>query len=130
MSGKEQTFSYGLAKDAKFGSGLRDYIEYRDLGFSKSTNGLVQAHVLRAAKPCPEGGTGRHSHGVEFQMIYVLKGWITTELDGEKHTFHTGDSWIQPPNIKHEVHGYSEDMEVIEIVLPADFATRDEEPLG
>ena len=66
----------------------------------------------------------------EFQMIYVLKGWITTELDGSRHTFHTGDSWIQPPNIKHEVHGYSEDMEVIEIVLPADFATRDEEPLG
>ena len=68
MSGKEQTFSYSLAKDAKYGSGLRDYTEYRDLGFSGSTNGLVRAHVLRAAKPCSEGGTGRHSHGVDFQM--------------------------------------------------------------
>ena len=130
MSGKEQTFSYSLAKDAKFGTGLRDYIEYRDLGFSESTNGQVQAHVLRAVKPCPEGGTGRHSHRVVFQMIYVLKGWITPEPVGSRRTFPAGDSWIQPPNIKHEVHGYSEDMEVIEIVLPADFDTRDEEPIG
>ncbi|MCH8076082.1 MAG: cupin domain-containing protein [SAR324 cluster bacterium] len=130
MSGKEQTFRYSLARDAKYGSGLRDYIEYRDLGFSESSNGLVRAHVLRAAKPCPEGGTGRHSHGVDFQMIYMLKGWITMEQAGEERTFHSGDSWTQPPGFKHEVKGYSDDMELIEIVMPADFPTRDEEPMG
>ena len=64
----------------------KDSIEYRGLGFSGSTNGLVRAHVPRAAKPWPEGGTGRHSHGVVFQMIYVLKGWITMEQDEKRRT--------------------------------------------
>ena len=69
-------------------------------------------------------------NGVDFQMIYVLKGWITMEQGGEERTFHPGDSWVQPAGFKHEVLGYSEDMEMIEIVMPAIFPTRDEEPVG
>ncbi|MFZ0401035.1 MAG: cupin, partial [Pseudolabrys sp.] len=30
---------------------------------------------------------------------------------------------IQPPKIKHTVLGYSDDCELLEIVLPADFET-------
>ena len=57
-------------------------------------------------------------------MIYVLKGWYKTEFEGEGiHTFEAGSCWIQPPCIKHTVLGYSDDCELLEIVLPADFET-------
>jgi len=39
------------------------------------------------------------------------------------HTFHAGSCWIQPPKIKHTVRGYSDDCELLEIVLPANFET-------
>ena len=65
-----------------------------------------------------------HYHDVDFQMIYVLKGWMTTAFEGEgTHTFYAGSCWIQPPKIKHTVLGYSDDCELLEIVLPADFET-------
>ena len=34
-----------------------------------------------------------------------------------------GSAWIQPPCIEHVVLDYSDDCEVLEIILPADFAT-------
>ena len=125
MSGQTQKFTTSFAEKSKFSPGLRDYFEYRDLGFAEGSNGLVQAHVLRAVKPCPPGGTGRHTHSVQFQMNYILKGWMKFELDGEVHTFQAGDAWMQPPNIKHELLDYSDDLENIEVVMPADFGTAD-----
>jgi quercetin dioxygenase-like cupin family protein len=57
-------------------------------------------------------------------MVYVLKGWIETELDGQGAiVMKEGSCWIQPSGIRHAVLGYSDDCEVLEIVLPADFKT-------
>ena len=65
-----------------------------------------------------------HHHDVEFQMVYVLKGWFSSQFEGHgTHTFRAGSSWMQPPKIKHTVVGYSDDCELLEIVLPADFET-------
>lgn len=126
MSATEQKFVKSNASESKYTPGLRDYFEYRDLGFAQASHGLVQAHVLRAVKPCPSGGTGRHSHAVQFQMNYIVKGWMKFELDGEVYTFHAGDAWMQPPGIKHELLDYSDDLENLEVVMPAEFGTSDE----
>ena len=57
-------------------------------------------------------------------MIYVLKGWIKSEFEGQgAHTMHAGACWIQPPRIEHKVLDYSDDCEVLEIILPAEFET-------
>ena len=53
-------------------------------------------------------------------MVYVLNDGFEGHSD---HTFHAGRCWIEPPKIKHTVRGYSDDCELLEIVLPADFAT-------
>lgn len=105
--------------------GLRTYAQYRDLGIAQATRGLVQAHVIRFVPPCrPEEVSKLHFHDVEFQMVYVLKGWIKTELEGQGAlTMRTGSSWIQPPRIRHKVLDYSDDCEVLEVILPADFKT-------
>jgi uncharacterized RmlC-like cupin family protein len=108
-----------------FEQGLRRYAEYRDLGIAKATKGMVRAHVIKMVPPCdPDEVSKRHFHEVEFQMIYVLKGWIKGEYEGAGEvTMREGSCWLQPPKIKHAVLDYSDDCELLEIIMPADFAT-------
>ncbi len=105
--------------------GLRPYAKYRDLGIKDATGGQAIAHVIRFVPPCvPDVVSKNHFHDVDFQMIYVLKGWIRTEIEGQgAHTMRAGSAWLQPPKIKHKVLDYSADCEVLEIVLPGDFKT-------
>src|SRR5258708_527795 len=120
-----QRFVVSHHREDDFESGLRRYAKYRDLGIVKATNGMVRAHVIRFVPPCrPEEVSKRHYHDVDFQMVYVLKGWIKTEFDGEgAMVMRAGSAWIQPPRIEHVVLDYSDDCEVLEVILPADFAT-------
>ena len=122
---RPQKFTVSHHREEDFDAGLRSYAKYRDLGIAPATGGMVQAHVIRMIPPFrPEEVSTPHYHDVEFQMVYVLKGWMTTEFEGEgTHTFYAGSCWIQPPKIKHTVLGYSDDCELLEIVLPADFET-------
>ena len=122
---KPQRFAVSHHREQDFDTGLRAYSAYRDLGLAAATDGMVQAHVIRMTKPFEEGEVSTpHLHDVDFQMVYVLKGWFRTEFEGEGvHTFTAGSCWIQPPRIKHTVRGYSDDCELLEIVLPADFET-------
>jgi quercetin dioxygenase-like cupin family protein len=121
----KQTFTASHHREEDFKEGLRRYAKYRDLGISRATNGMVQAHVIRFVPPCrPEEVSKRHYHDVDFQMVYVLKGWIKTELDGQGEiVMRAGSCWIQPPRIEHVVLDYSDDCEVLEVILPADFKT-------
>ncbi len=121
----KQKFTVSHAREEDFDQGLRTYAKYRDLGIAPATGGMVQAHVIRMTPPYrPEDVAKPHYHDVDFQMVYVLKGWYKTEFEGEGvHTFAAGACWIQPPRIKHTVLGYSDDCEVLEIVLPANFET-------
>jgi quercetin dioxygenase-like cupin family protein len=122
---KPQRFTVSHHRDEDFDHGLRPYSAYRDLGISPATNGMVQAHVIRMTKPFDEKEVAiAHYHDVEFQMIFVLKGSFTSEFDGQGvHTFQAGSCWIQPPKIKHTVVGYSDDCELLEIIMPAEFDT-------
>jgi hypothetical protein len=105
--------------------GLRSYAHYRDLGIANATNGLAQAHVIRLIGPCnPAEVSKLHFHDVEFQMVYVLKGWVKTYLEGQGETLmKAGSSWSQPPRIKHLIMDYSDDVELLEVILPAEFKT-------
>lgn len=122
---KPQIFRVSHSNEDDFEIGLRSYAKYRDLGMAKATGGMVQAHVIRFIGPCrPEDVSKLHMHDVEFQMVYVLKGWIKTELEGQgAHVMRPGSAWLQPPKIKHKVLDYSDDCEVLEVILPADFET-------
>lgn len=105
--------------------GLRAYAKYRDLGIAAASHGLAQAHVIRLQGPCnPDEVSKLHFHDVEFQMVYVLKGWVKTYLEGEGETLMTqGSAWTQPPRIRHMILDYSDDVELLEVILPAEFKT-------
>jgi len=106
-------------------NGLRAYAQYRDLGIADASKGLARAHVIRLIGPCnPAEVSKLHFHDVEFQMVYVLKGWVKTYMEGQGETLmKEGSCWTQPPRIKHLIRGYSDDCELLEVILPAEFKT-------
>lgn len=120
-----QRFTVSHLDEADFEvAGLRPYSAYRDLGIAAATNGFATAQVIRMIRPFTEQMRQRHHHDVQFQLVYVLKGWFETEMEGHgRHVMREGSCWIQPPGIRHTVHGWSEDCELLEVVLPADFET-------
>ncbi len=123
MSG--QTFTVSHLNEADFKrEGLRSYSAYRDLGVAAATNGLATAHVIRMVAPFAEQLSQRHHHDVQFQLVYVLKGWFKGEFEGSgAHVMKEGSCWIQPPGIRHTVLGWSDDCELLEIILPAQHET-------
>jgi mannose-6-phosphate isomerase-like protein (cupin superfamily) len=124
MSEPKQLFSVSRAEDAVYTTGLRSFMEYRDLGIERATHGRFRAHVIRIKADA--GGahesptTGLHQHQCDFQMFYVLKGWIRFVYEGQgEHTFRAGDCVLQPPGIVHNELECSDDVEVMEIYSPA-----------
>jgi mannose-6-phosphate isomerase-like protein (cupin superfamily) len=119
-----QKFTVSRIEEARFQPGFRAYFRDRDLGLREATGGRFMAEVHRACAPCPPGGSGQHLHAVDFQFNYVLKGWMRVAIEGEgEFTFQAGDAWLQPPRIEHNVLGFSDDLEVLEVVAPGTFET-------
>ncbi len=117
------TVSHLNEDDFKTG-GLRSYSSYRDLGIAAATQGAATAHVIRMIEPFAEKFSQRHHHEVQFQLVYVLKGWFKSDFEGQGvQTMKQGSCWIQPPNIRHTVVGWSDDCELLEVILPAEHAT-------
>ena len=99
--------------------------EYRDLGMSEATDGRVGAFHMRAKGTC-QGEQGWHYHDVDFHMVFILKGSVTYRWQGvdEPIVALTGACLFQPPAEAHNVIDYSPDLEVLEITMPADYATK------
>lgn len=118
-------FTVSHLRDAHFESGLRSFFEYRDLGIKAATDGRVVAHVIRGKAGAAFSGQP-HRHDTSFQLVYVLKGWIEFEYEGKGAVrLEAGSCVYQPPLIRHRELGHSEDVELLEIVMPGDFATEE-----
>ena len=126
MIDKQWSFIHNLASEAKWTPGLREIFEYRDLGIKNATNGDYVAHLIRHnGKKTKDEVQRWHVHDCTFQLVYVLNGWATFEYEGQgQRTIRTGDCIMQTPGIKHREIACSDDFEVLEIVSPANFATR------
>ena len=120
-----QNFTVTHAAGAAFQRGLRSFFEYRDLGIQQATGGRVNAHVIRAAAGT-DFSSQPHFHTADFQLVYVLKGWIEFEYEGQGIVrLEAGSCVHQPPGIRHRELGHSDDVEMLEVVLPAGFATEE-----
>ena len=108
---------------SNFTGGLRAFFEYRNLGVDDATQGKYSANVIRAV-PGRHTEPAWHIHYLDFQMIYILKGWVTFEYEGQGEvTFRPGSAALQPPRIRHREIQHSDDLELIEITSPAEFKT-------
>jgi mannose-6-phosphate isomerase-like protein (cupin superfamily) len=129
VNARAQRFNVSHRTKSKFRPrGLRSYFEYRDLGIERATRGKVVAHVIRARPgKAPHGEW--HYHDCDVQFVYVLKGWIEFEYEGVgKVKMRAGTCFHQPPAIRHRELRHSKDIQMIEVVAPAKFATRDAAP--
>lgn len=112
------------AADASYDRGLRAFFEYRHLGIPQATEGKFGAHVIRAI---PETHTQPqwHLHELDFQFVYILKGWVEFEYEDAGFVrLEAGSSVLQPPRIKHREIRHSDDIEILEITSPAEFVTK------
>ena len=122
----KQAFVITHADDAEFDAGLRAFFAYRDLQISDATGGKFGANVIKAI-PGKHAEGQWHSHTLDFQMVYILKGWVEFEYEGQGvHLLKAGTCVLQPPGIKHREIRHSDDLELVEITSPASFATNDE----
>ena len=116
-------FHLSQPQEADWRPGLRGHFAYRDLGVAAATRGKVLAQVIKATESSAEPGD-THRHKLDFHMVYMLKGWARMNFDGVGEVrLEAGACWYQEPGITHSVVEYSDDFEVLEITVPADFET-------
>ena len=106
--------------------GLRADVEYRDLGLAKATGGAMGAKHIRAIKPLP-APTGWHWHDMTAHFVYVLRGSLTFRFAGVEGdvVVRAGSGLSQPAGVPHNVVARSDDLEVLEINVPAVYGTWD-----
>ena len=113
-----------LTEDSFQREGPRSNVEYRDLGLSAATAGRVDAKHIRAIRPFDKE-TGWHWHDMTGHFVYVLKGWLKFRYAGVEGEVlvETGSCISQPAGVAHNVVGQSDDLEIIEINMPAGYGT-------
>ena len=109
--------------EAGFDAGLRQFFAYRDLGVAGASAGAFGAHVIRAV-PGEHPAAKWHTHTLDFQMVYVLRGWVEFEYADIGHVrMEAGSSVYQPPGLPHREVAHSDDLEMLEVTSPATFET-------
>jgi quercetin dioxygenase-like cupin family protein len=129
----QTTFSHQKANspEARYtDGGLRSFFVYRDTGVAAATNGEVRVQLVRAAYKSSEakGGTGFHFHTADVHVVYMVRGWARFDYDGVNTLVEAGDCVHQRPGIVHSLYDWSDDMEFMEIIIPADFTTTEITP--
>jgi quercetin dioxygenase-like cupin family protein len=98
-------------------------MHYRDLVPDRLGGSIIASHIR-----IPDGGPVPdmvHFHKVGFQLIFCIHGWVDEvyEDQGPKMRLYAGDCFIQPPEIRHRVLEASDNVQVIEIGVPAEHVT-------
>jgi quercetin dioxygenase-like cupin family protein len=98
-------------------------MQYRDLVPSRLGGSMIASHIR-----IPDGGPVPdmvHYHTVGFQLIFCIHGWVDLVYEDQGPPFRlvAGNCVIQPPRIRHRVLHASDDLQVIEIGVPAEHLT-------
>jgi quercetin dioxygenase-like cupin family protein len=126
MTGTLFTHQKADAPDAAYAEdGLRAFFAYREMGIIDATHGRLRVQLVRAARKSAEaeGGTGFHMHTAEVHVVFMVRGWARFDYDGVDTLVEAGDCVHQRPGIVHNLYDWSDDMEFMEIIAPADFKT-------
>ena len=96
---------------------------YRDLIPDRLGGSIIASHIR-----IPNGGPVPdmvHYHTIGFQLIFCYSGWVKLvyEDQGPPFILHAGNCVTQPPEIRHQVLESSDNLQVIEIGVPADHVT-------
>jgi quercetin dioxygenase-like cupin family protein len=96
---------------------------YRDLIPDRLGGSIIASHIrIPRGGPVPDMV---HYHTIGFQLIFCYSGWVKLvyEDQGPPFILRAGDCVTQPPEIRHRVLESSDNLEVIEIGVPAEHMT-------
>ncbi|MGH7055689.1 MAG: cupin domain-containing protein [Stellaceae bacterium] len=111
------------ARTPEYAEGRRSFFKYRDLGVTAASDGWMRAQVTSAVTGMTQP-TGWHYHVCEGQFVYALKGWVALEFeDGSQCRLEAGDSCFIPGGTPHNEISASDDLEILEISVPAAMGT-------
>lgn len=114
---------HGSKENTPFVPGRREFFKYRDLGVTEATNGEMRAQVMSAVTGMTEP-TGWHYHVCDGQFVYALKGWVDLEFEtGETIRLEAGESLFIPGGMRHNEISTSDDLEILEVSMPAEMGT-------
>jgi len=118
-----QKIAYATEESAPKVPGRRTFFTYRDLGVAGASHGRIKAQTMTAITGMTEP-TGWHYHVCEGQFVYALKGWVDLEFEtGETIHLRQGESLYIPGGMKHNEIATSDDLEILEILVPGDMTT-------
>ncbi len=115
--------AHATTANATYVTGRRAFFKYRDLGVTDATAGKLRAQVTSATQGLGKP-TGWHYHVCEHQLVYMLKGWVDLEFeDGQKIRLMPGDSLMIPGGMRHNETGTADELELLEVSVPAEMKT-------
>jgi quercetin dioxygenase-like cupin family protein len=116
-----QKFCRSQAKDAVWTPWRLPGFEARETGIGAATAGVASVQVARPVGPIGE----TTSHDSDILFTFVLSGSVTLHGEGQgAHALAEGDAYVIPPHLKTALTDASEDLQLLEVSLPADFETR------
>ncbi|WP_374371038.1 cupin domain-containing protein [Dongia sp.] len=110
-----QRFVRHIAAKARWVPWCLAGFEARDIGIAAATGKLAGVRVVR-----PLAGAKRvvGQHGGEFMFLFVLKGSLDLDLDGEgAHRLNEGDSCVLPQGARYALTAAA-DLEFLDVTLP------------
>ena len=108
-------------KDATWGPWRIPGFEARETGIGEATKSIAGVQVARRV---PGVAVPATQHDGDILFGFVRKG--STSLEAYGHPLRdlaAGDAFVLPPHVTVGVHAPSDDLEILEVALPAVFAT-------
>lgn len=105
--------------------GLRGFLEYRDLGVARASEGRFSATIARALHAHKPGADApMHVHRLGFHLMFIIKGWVRCYYDGLGEVMlRAGDCVTYEGEVPQAHIEYSADYEVLQVTMPAEFQT-------
>ncbi|HEX7138468.1 MAG TPA: cupin domain-containing protein [Vicinamibacterales bacterium] len=116
-----QIFCRSRAEDAVWKPWRISGFEARETGIGQATRGVASVQVARLNGP--HGDVTSHTSDILF--AFVLSGSMRLSAEGQgAQALTEGDAYVVPPGMKTALTNGSQDLELLEVSLPAQFATR------
>ena len=107
--------------NAVWGPGRIPGFEARETGIGEATRGIAGVQVARRV---PGGPVPVTRHDADILFGFVREGSLTLEADGHpRHDLAAGDAFVLPPHLAVGICQPSDDLEILEVSLPAGVQT-------
>lgn len=124
VSASDMSLVIATHADKKFNPGRRAELRYRDLEVTRASGGDMRAEVLELLPGNKSRPNGWHYHTADMQFLYCLRGWLKLEFEATGVVVvQPGDACFIPGGTIHQELEHSEDLEMLEVSVPAKIQT-------